>query len=275
MENILGYLNQINQQRMLNGNFLKIFVRHKNDFNYFAFYLNKTHYLDTLKKILNQITPSHPSQIQNFQILDNPILGLILSGTMQQQNLNLGENNLNIEGFSKLINLIKALNSLNIQVKDLSQLQEILNFLQEFSNKNNSHNSNTLVNNSNNIFSSNPENENHSCELTTEKYQDKDRNKETRPINSEDKTNFSSANLVTEFITFKNNNTYLKQNINNTHELKNENRNLNSNEMPVDNDICFQKKNNIFRKISEDESFSKSDKNSTSQVEDNSDGNYH
>ena len=141
----------------------------------------------------------------------------------------------NLEGIVKIINLVKTLSSLNIQIKDLSQLQEILSFLQDYSNKNVFNNC-SFVNNNQNFFPQNSENEKNNDD---EKSGEKEKSSVTQKSNDtnkflKDKSNFS--NTQTEFNTYKNSYT--------TQEQKTENSNLET--------VNIFKKRNVLKKKSYD-----------------------
>jgi len=138
----------------------------------------------------------------------------------------------------KLYNLISLLNSLNIQINDLSQLQEILNFFQEYSNRNtknslgaagkNSFGSFFLCNQSNvgnNINNNNFYQKHNNIDQTSNNINQNNNINNANQINSDNKQNDNFQNIAhTKYNTNNNNN----NNVNDTSKS-----NINSSEPTI------------------------------------------
>ena len=74
--------------------------------------------------------------IDNNSLLNYEIFSFLENQKVSEHKINQNHNFENVEFIKKIINLVKNLNSLNIQVKDLNQLHDILNFLKKYSNNN-------------------------------------------------------------------------------------------------------------------------------------------
>lgn len=156
---------------------------------------------ESLQKIILQIAESEKSD--NIMSQSSPdengplaLLNLLWQNNFQINNLNFLENRQN--ELSRLVNFISVLISLNIQIKDLDHVKEILNFFQNLSKIDNNNLENLLKNN---IFT-NEENE-----ILNENY-DKE-NVFEKPLESNEKNLFKekeNLNLSKEQKAMKNSN---------------------------------------------------------------------